>query len=112
MSVEDTHFWRDYYDGSEEENWQDADPVDKDNVKSNGVYDGFWEDTDDISKDLCNSMVNMPSLIDSTNDTLDSKGADILPVNNQGEFVRSNLSFVLYAAILFICIVAVLCLLN
>lgn len=41
MGIEDTHLWKDYYDGCEEEGWQDADPFDKD---SQDAYDAIWDD--------------------------------------------------------------------
>ena len=51
MSVEDTHLWKDYYDGSEEEGWQDADPFDKDQQDSWDFYDENI-DNDDLPIDM------------------------------------------------------------
>lgn len=43
MWVENTHLWKDYHNGCEEENWQDQDPFEQDKEK-----DIFDDDTEDI----------------------------------------------------------------
>ncbi len=44
MRLEDTHLWKDYYNGSEEEGWQDADPFDKDRQNPTDIFDEYSED--------------------------------------------------------------------
>lgn len=47
MGVEDTHLWKDYYDGSEEEGWQDADPFDQDQQDVLGIFEDENPDEND-----------------------------------------------------------------
>jgi len=47
MRLERTHLWNDYYDGSEEEGWQDADPFDKDRQDVLGIFEDENPDEND-----------------------------------------------------------------
>ncbi len=47
MRLERTHLWNDYYDGSEEEGWQDADPFDKDRQDVLGIFEDESLDEND-----------------------------------------------------------------
>jgi len=49
MGIEDTHLWKDYYDGCEEEGWQDADPFDKDNQDP---FDTYFDEGDIYGDDF------------------------------------------------------------
>ena len=42
MRVEDTHLWKDYHNGCEEEDWQDQDPFEMDKEKD--IFDYHWEE--------------------------------------------------------------------
>ncbi len=49
MSIEDTHLWKDYYDGCEEEGWQDADPFDKD---CQDIFDTYYDEGEVFGDDI------------------------------------------------------------
>ena len=42
MWVEDTHLWKDYHNGCEEEDWQDQDSLEQDKEKD--IFDYYKED--------------------------------------------------------------------
>lgn len=47
MWLERTHLWNDYYDGSEKEGWQDADPFDQDQQDVLGIFEDENPDEND-----------------------------------------------------------------
>ena len=51
MWVENTHLWKDYHNGCEEEDWQDQDPIEMDKEK-----DIFSESMEEIYNDYRSSI--------------------------------------------------------